>query len=237
MKNRMFVGLVAAATALVLSSSLATAQEAYSANAIGVIKKTIPAGKMALISIPLDNTESTNAAIPFLELPFLSSLPNKSTANMWDSAGVKWVSGKKSLGKWGGDITNMYIHSGQSIFFENGGSSPVTLIFSGEVPSDAEISVGLAAPSHMVACANPYPVSFDFTNSVLARQAKNGSQANFWDMNANTWRFCKKSLGKWGGTASTVVEPGDGFMFQSGATETNTAWVVSKPYEWPVTAE
>ena len=231
MKRRV-IGLLAACSLAAFVSS-AVAQEAYSANAIGVIKKTIPAGKMALISIPLDDSESTNAAIPFLELPFLSSFPNKSTANLWDSDASEWVYGKKTLGKWSGAITNMSVQPGQAIFFENGGSSPIEIIMSGEVPSDPQITVGLAAASHMVACANPYPVPFAFTNSALAAQAKNGAQANFWDVDSSTWRYTKKTLGKWSGQNDAVVNPGDGFMFLSSATETNTGWVVSKPYEWP----
>ena len=233
MKKRLFVGLAAVAACLVAVSAYAQGATAYSSTAVGVIKKTIPAGKMALISIPLDNPESTNAAIPFLELPFLSVFPNKSTANLWDSSSSKWVYGKKTLGKWSGDITNMCIHSGEAILFENGGSSSVEIIMSGEVPSDPQIPVGLAAAEHMVACANPYPVPFAFTNSVLAKQAKNGSQANFWDVEANTWRYTKKTLGKWSGENTMVVEPGEGFMFLSSPTETNSTWTVSKPYEWP----
>lgn len=245
MKNRMFVGLVAAATALVLSSSLAAAEDfAYSANAIGVIRKTIPAGKMMLLSIPLDNPSSTNAAIPFLQLPFLSSLPSGSSVNIWDSNNSKWLTANKIGAGWAGSARNESIQSGQSIFVKNGGSSEVSLLLSGDVPSEESISVALASAGQLQACANPYPVPFVFKTSSLASNAVNGSSVNFWDVEAGgtgAWVTANKMppLGNWVGSgASYEVQPAEGFMIKHGATATaGRSWTVAKPYVWPDPAE
>ena len=55
MKKRLVSGLLAAFTIAAFVSS-AVAQVAYSSSAIGVIKKTIPAGKgkQIVMSVPLD---------------------------------------------------------------------------------------------------------------------------------------------------------------------------------------
>lgn len=242
MKIGRFLLVAGVFSALVFQTLADDEQYAYSANAVGVIRKSIPAGKMALLSIPLDDSASTNAAIPFFELPFLSSLPNRSTVSLWDPANAKWLQAKKGVGgKWGGDtniLSTMSVSSGQSLFIENGSSTKeVVITIVGEVPVDENIPVALGTANQMVLCANPYPVAFAFTNSTLALQSKNTANADFWDMEGSQWVSATKGVGgKWRGATNQVVSPAEGFMYTSGKTETNTTWVVDKPYEWPVSA-
>ena len=228
------VGLVALALVIgtVMMASAQEEQYAYSANAVGVIRKTIPAGKMVLVTMPFDDMMSTNAAIPFLELPFLSSLPNKSEANMWDAVSSKWVTGTKSLGKWSGAITNLSLGLGDAIFFLNGSKNDVTITMLGDVPTDSSIAIQVVPANHITGCANPYPSSFVFTNSVLAKQSKNGTMVSFWDVNTSQWQSLSKSLNKWSGATNMVVEPGVAFLYQSGKSDTNTSWTVVRPYTW-----
>ena len=242
MKRMRTLGFAVVTTVLAGVVSMASAQEetyAYSANAVGVIRKTIPAGKMMLMSVPLDDMASTNAGIPFFELPFLASLPNRSTVSLWDPANARWLQAKKGVGgKWGGDtniLSSMSVYSGQALFIENGSSSKdISITLVGEVPEDENIPVALGAANQMVLCSNPYPVPFTFTNSVLAIQSKNTANADFWDMNASQWVSATKGVGgKWRGATNQVVNPGEGFMYTSAKSETNTTWVVDKPYEWP----
>ncbi len=228
-------------SALAFQASAQDEQYAYSANAVGVIRKSIPAGKMALLSIPLDDSKSTNAAIPFFELPFLSTLPSRSTVSLWDPANARWLQAKKGVGgKWGGDtniLSTMSVYSGQAVFIENGSSTKdVAITIVGEVPADENIPVALGAGSQMVLCANPYPVAFAFTNSTLALQSKNKANADFWDMEGSQWVSATKGVGgKWRGATNQVVNPAEGFMYTTADSDTNTTWVVTKPYEWPVT--
>ena len=234
------VGLTAVAllSGFVLMASAQEDQYAYSANAVGVIRKTLPAGKMMLVSVPLDDATSTNAAIPFLELPFLTTLPNNSTINMWDPETSEWVSGVKSRGKWSGLVTNESLQSGQSLFIKNGGSSAVTLTLVGEVPEDSSIPVALANANQIQGCANPYPVSFVFGTSSLASNAVNNSTVNFWDVENSDWISGSKSRGSWDAKVRTkTVAPAEGFLLKNGATAASgRTWEVSKPYEWPETS-
>lgn len=242
MKKRLSGWLVAALLAAFVSSAVAQSATAYSSSAVGVIKKTLAAKKMALLSIPLEDTASTDAAIPFSSIPFLGSLPNGSSINIWDSNNSQWLTANKVVGKWRGTATNESVQVGQAIFVQNGGTSEVTLLVSGEVPADATISVPLANAGELQACANPYPVPFAFTNSTLASGAVNGSTVNFWDSNAGTagaWVTANKVVGKWRGTgAAYVVQPGEGFMLQQGSSAASGgSWTVVKPYSWPATVD
>lgn len=220
---------------------VASAQEeqyAYSANAVGVIRKTLPSKKMMMVALPLDDASSTNAVVPFANLPFLTTLPNGSSINIWDVSNSAWVTATKTVGKWRGAATNESVSAGQSLFIKNGGTSSVLITLVGEVPDDPSITIPLANASQLQGCANPYPVAFEFAKSALASNAVNGSSVNFWDTDAGTsgeWVTATKTVGKWrGGAANYEVAPGEGFMMKFGATTVSGgAWTVSKPYEWP----
>lgn len=249
MKKRQVFGLVVAGLlAGFVSSALAQSATAYSSSAVGVIKKSIPAGCQMLVSIPLDIAEMNNdATIAFTDLPFLKDMPANSTANIWDVENNKWISGtKRPNGKWVGAITNRSVACGESLFLKNGSTTAdADLIISGEVPSDATISIALGAANQQQLLANPYPVSFVFTNSALAtnpQQSVFGSTVNFWvaDPDSPTkGNYVSARVGggsKWTGTARDyVVSPGEGFFFKKGTSATTNAgpWVVSKPYTWP----
>ena len=219
--------------------AMASAQDdtnsVYSANVVGVIRKTLPAGKQMLISVPLDDMASTNAAIPFLELPFLSTLPNNSSANVWDPVNNEWISGVRTRGKWAGAITNVALRAGQPIFLLNGGASPVTITLVGEVPEDSSIPIALANANQMQGYANPYPVAFVFGTSALASNAVNNSSVSFWDVENNDWISGSKTRGAWSTTVrSKTVNPAEGFLLVHGPTAASGGtWEVSKPYEWP----
>lgn len=225
--------------------SQAQAQEAYSANAIGVIRKTIPAGGQILLSIPLDleGMDDATASIAFNDLPFLSKFPTKSTANIWDTQNNCWISGAKKIsGKWDGPITNCNLHAGQALFLQNGSSSAdLEIVFSGSVPDDDTIPLNLATANQLQLMSNPYPVPYKFTETALASNAVNGSTVNFWVIDTSKpakGRFVsgKKGLtGVWStDIADYVVLPGEGFYFTQGNKATaGQQWVVGKPYEWP----
>lgn len=222
-------------SALAFQASAQDEQYAYSANAVGVIRKTLPGGKQMLLSVPLDDAASTNAAIPFMELTFLSTLPNNSSANVWDPVNNEWISGVRTRGKWVGAITNVALQAGQPIFILNGGASPVTITLVGEVPEDSSIPIALANANQMQGYANPYPVSFVFGTSALASNAVNNSSVSFWDVENNDWISGSKTRGAWNTTVrSKTVAPAEGFLLVHGPTAASGGtWEVSKPYEWP----
>lgn len=228
MKRRV-IGLLAACSLAAFVSS-AVAQEAYSANAIGVIKKTVPAKSYAFISMPLDST--TTVENYFLDTP-IAQMPVGSTVYYWDleSNPPKWSSLKRDSRKgWGAAASNLVIGVGQPMFVQNPDSTPVELIFSGEVPSDASLQIGIPSKAYQTV-ANPYPVPFVWGDSDLAKTANAGSTVYMWKEGA--WVSGKKDSRKgWSEFATNVIAPGDGlFFFETG--NSDYYWTVAKPYSWP----
>ena len=231
MKNRMFVGLVAAATALVLSSSLATAQEAYSANAIGVIKKSLPNGKQTLLSIPLDQETDEGEGFLFGSVPAISNLPDLSVATFWDESDQRWVTQSKTPKYGWGAATTRRITPGEAFFLKNNQSSNIELVVSGEVPADSSISQGLAGGIQALV-ANPYPVAMSFTNFTFASQMEDLSVATFWDINAQRWVSQSKTPKYgWGAATNRIIQPGEGFFLKPYSS--NSTWTEQRPYTWP----
>ncbi len=236
MKKRKVFGLVVAGLlAGFVSHAVAQSATAYSSSAIGVIKKTVPAGKMILVSIPLDiEAMDDDATIAFTNLPFISGFPNKSSANLWSTNTQTWISGVVSRGKWTGDITEAKLVPGESVFLKNGGTTDLEIIFSGSVPNDNEISLDIVSASRIQACANPYPVPFEFGSSALASNAVNNSSVSFWDVDNGKWISGNKSRGSWqSDVKSYSVSPAEGFLFKNGANGSAMDWVVDRPYSWP----
>lgn len=232
MKNRMFVGLVAAATALVLSSSLAAAQEAYSANAIGVIKKTLPVNKMALVSIPLDQDSDEGQGFVFGSVPAIANLPNKTVAYIWDLTNQVWIAQVKDKKSGWGDFEDCLIPPGTPFFLENVATTNIEFIVSGEVPSDASMSKGVVV-SNMNLIANPYPVSVAFTNFSFANELPNKSVAYRWDETRQVWvAQVKDKKSGWGDFEEYEVAAGTGLFIEPAGTSGLT-WTEVRPYTWP----
>lgn len=233
MKNRMFVGLVAAATALVLSSSLASADEqaAYSANAIGVIKKTIPAGKQSLMSVPLDQTSDSGDGFIFASVPAISNMPDGSVANFWDVTNQIWITQTKTARYGWSSQKNRKIAVGEPFFIKNVQSSNMEVVISGEVPESPALSKGLANNA-MVLVANPYPVPTVLTNFAFADSLADGSVVNFWDEANQIWiTQTKTARYGWSTQKNRLIQPGEGFFVKSAGAEFE--WTESRPYTWP----
>lgn len=232
MKNRMFVGLVAAATALVLSSSLAAAEDfAYSANAIGVIKKTLTQNKMTLLSIPLDQVSDEGEGFVFGSVPAISNLPNKTVAYIWDDENQVWVGQAKDKKSGWGPFETKIIGPSTPFFLKNV-TNDIQFVVSGEVPSDAAMSRGLVL-SNLNLVANPYPVPMVFTNFAFANTLTNKSVAYYWDHESQTWvGQAKDKKSGWGAIEDRVIAPGEG-LFLKPASGSDLNWTESRPYTWP----
>jgi hypothetical protein len=81
------------AGALIASVVAASAQEVLSANAVGYIKKTLPAnGQLVALSVPLDSM--TEADIVFGRTSVAQEAPVGSWAYFW--TGASWAGGTKN---------------------------------------------------------------------------------------------------------------------------------------------
>lgn len=232
MKRQMSGWLLAGFLAGFVSSAVAQSATAYSSSAIGVIKKTIPAGKLILLSVPLDQESDTGDGFVFSSVPAFSNMPDGSYVNFWDATNQKWVlQDKTTKGGWG-DQQNRRIVAGECFFLKNSGSTNIELVISGEVPPDDTISRGIPGQA-LQTVANPYPVEMILTNFSFANGLPDGSYVNFWDVDTQRWVMQDKTTkGGWGNEQSRKIAPGEGFFVKS-ANASSTTWTEERPYSWP----
>jgi hypothetical protein len=224
--------LVAALLASFVSSAVAqdTNASAYSSSAVGVIRKTLPAnGKLALVSVPLDQETDEGAGFVFSNVPAISNLPNYSVAMFYDVTNQEWVTVAKSRNSWG-TPGNRLVKPGESFFLKNVQSTNIPMVVSGEVPADASIGQVLAGGA-LTLVANPYPVAMAFSDFSCASTLPNYSVVMFWNEDDQSWDTVSKSRNSWDTQASRVIAPGEGFFVKPASSD--ITWTESRPYTWP----
>ena len=218
---------MAIAGALVASVITASAQEVLSANAVGYIKKTLPAGGgLVALSVPLNSM--TEASIVFGRTSIAAEAPVNSCAYFW--TGTSWAGGMKSTKGWGG-LSNRVIAAGEAFFMKGDPADTQNreVTITGEVPEEATLTRAITGGGNLTSVANSYPVDFVFGTSSIASNASVNSWAYFWT--GTSWAGGMKSTKGWGGLSNRTVYAAEGFFLKevnSGFTWTNT-----KPYTWP----
>lgn len=217
-----------------IAAVAATAQtEVLSQNAVGYIKKTLPAGgKFVAMSIPLDSMSNPN--IVFGETSVAAEAPVNTFVYFWDTVGQSWIPGGKSAKGWGPAEAGRVLQPGEGFLMKSPVASvtDVDVTITGEVPSDATLSRGIPGNNAFGSLANPYPVDFTFGTSALASNAPVNSFVYFWDVGGQSWIPGGKSAKGWGpAEEARKVEAGEGFLLRApGGTMT---WDTLKPYTWP----
>jgi len=176
MRTKTLLIAVAALAATVISSEA----QVYSANVVGYVNVVVPAGQLALIANPLDNGTNTGNDV-------LSSLPNKSTVQIWNGSGFG-IYTKTSTG-----------------FTPSNPSLPVGMGFFVKSASDATNTfVGSVVPAPSGSTTNSLP------GGVLALV---GSQlpvgGTFGDVGTNTFNLTatlpnKSTVQIWNGSGYTI---------------------------------
>ena len=233
MKKTMWIAI---AGALAVSVLAASAQEVLSANTIGYIKKSLPAGgKMISLTVPLFSmTEGSNV---FGRTSFAAEAPNGSWVYFWNSTNQTWGGGTKSTkGVWAPGQSNYVIQAGEGFFLRSPTNSVVAteITIAGEVPALATQARTISGAANLGTVGNPYPADFKFGDSALARNAANGSWVYFWNETNQTWGGGTKSTkGVWApGQSNYVVKATEGFFLKT-SNATSWVWTNAKPYTWP----
>ena len=233
MKKTMWIAI---AGALAVSVLAASAQEVLSANTIGYIKKQLPpGGKMISLTVPLFSmTEGSNV---FGRTSFAQEAPNGSGVYFWNESLQTWGGGTKSTkGTWAPAQSNYVIKAGEGFFLKSPTNSVVAteITIAGEVPALASQTRSVAGAASLGTVGNPYPADFKFGESVLAKNAANGSWVYFWDETLQTWGGGSKSTkGAWAPLQSNyVVKATEGFFLKT-SNATSWVWTNAKPYTWP----
>ncbi len=230
MKKTLWIAIAGALAASVIAAS---AQEVLSANAVGYIKKTLPAGgKLVAVSMPLDSmTEANNV---FGRTSLAQEMPVGSIVYFWDETLQGWGGGIKSGKGWSVGDSNKVIKPGEGFFIKGNPAAvaDVEVTITGEVPADTTMTRALLGGNALGTVGNPYPVDFKFGDSQLAQDAPVGSIVYFWDMALQGWGGGIKSGKGWSvGDSNRVVQAGEGFFLrQVGAAG---SWEAAKPYTWP----
>jgi hypothetical protein len=224
MKKTLWIAIVGALAASVIAAS---AQEVLSANAVGYIKKTLPAnGALVALSVPLDSM--TETSIVFGRTSIAQEAPVNAWAYFW--TGASWAGGMKTTKGWAG-LSNRVVASGEAFFMKgdvnDGVAREVTI--TGEVPADTARTRSITGGGNLTSIANPFPVDFTFGSSSIASNASVNSWAYFWT--GSSWAGGMKTTKGWAGLSNRVVLAAEGFFLK----EVNTAftWTNSKPYTWP----
>ncbi len=226
---------IAIAGALAVSVVAASAQEVLSANAVGYIKRTVPAdGGLEVIAYALNPMPYTGVTY-FTNTAVASEMPNLSVAYFWNDGTQRWVGSQKSgKGIWDGVGPTKQILPGEMFFLKTPpGSAAIDVTITGEVPDDATLERAVIGSGNNAALGNPYPVDVAFTNMEVAINAANLSAAFFWNPATGRWVGSQKSgKGIWDGVAPTkIVLAGEGFFLKD--MNPGSVWTNTKPYTWP----
>jgi hypothetical protein len=231
--------LLASALVLAIAVSAAVAQEVLSQNAVGYIKKTIPAGgKLVAMSIPLNNMNE--GTIVFGRTSVAQEAPPNSYVYFWNPTSQAWEGGIKSPaggGRWGPLQSNYVVQAGEGFFLKSPATSTedIEVTITGEVPAEATLARAIPGGGALGTMGNPYPVDFTFGKSDLALNATPNSYVYFWNPTNQAWQGGIKSPaggGRWGPLQSNyVVQAGEGFFLKEAATVNQ--WVPERPYSWP----
>ena len=230
MKKTLWIALVGLLLAGVVAVS---AQEVLSANAVGYIKKTMPAGgKLVAVSHPLESMTSSD--VTFGQTSLAEEMPTGSSVFFWNEQFQVWGVGGKSGKGWSAAQAQRVLAPGEGFFIKGNpaATEDVDVTMTGEVPSDATISRAIVGSAALSTVGNPYPVDMIFGDTDLAAQAPVGSSVFFWNEGFQVWGVGGKSGKGWSAAeAQKVIEAGEGFfMKQPGA---SGAWAAEKPYTWP----
>ena len=232
MKKTLWIAIVGALVASVVAASAA---EVLSANAVGYIKRTVPAnGGLEVISYAL-NPMPYSGITWFTNTSVAAEMPNGSWTYFWNPTTQRWIGSQKSgKGVWGSVAAAQQILPGEMFFLKTPAGAPAQEVtITGEVPDDATLERAVIGGNAIAALGNPYPVDVAFTNTDVAKKAANGSAAFFWNPTTGRWNGSLKSgKGIWDGPAPTkIVLAGEGFFLKDfGA---GSVWTNVKPYTWP----
>ncbi len=233
MKKTLWIAIAGALAASVIVASAQT--EVLSGNAVGYIKRTVPAaGKLAAVAHPLNSMSS--ASLMFTNTSIATEMPNLSWAYFWNPTTQKWLGSQKSgKGVWGVDAVSKEILPGEMFFLKTpaGQVTDVAVTITGEVPDEPTLTRAVQGGNAIAALGNPYPVDVAFTNTDVAKNAANLSWAYFWNPTTQKWLGSQKSgKGVWGvDAAAKTVQAGEGFFLKDAGPA--SVWTNSKPYTWP----
>jgi len=213
---------------LIASSAALAQSNVLSRNAVGYIKRTVPAGGLDLMTVPFENMSGSENTVSST----FSTLVDGSQVSVWNAESQKYQTFQKAKGSWGNPGTNVLARGG-ALFVRSPLVSTQEVYLMGEVPDAATApTTTVNVVSGLNLLGSGYPVSTSWTGTTLAATLPDGSQVSIWD--GSSYVTIQKAKGNWGAAGnSLVIEPGAGFFVRSPVGAPTINWSESKPYQWP----
>lgn len=233
MKKTLWIAIIGALAVSVVAASAQT--EVLSANAVGYIKRTVPAnGGIEVIAYSL-NPMPYSGVTMFTNTSVAAEMPNYSAAFFWNPITQRWITAQKSgKGVWAVEALNKQLLPGEMFFLKSPAGSPaIDVTITGEVPEEGTLERAVVGGNAIAALGNPYPVDVAFTNTSLAKNAANYSAAFFWNPTTGRWITAQKSgKGVWAVEAlNKTIQAGEGFFMKD--INPSYVWTNTRPYTWP----
>ena len=214
-------------TLIASSAALAQTNQVLSRNAVGYIKRTVPANGLDFVTLPFVNLSGSANTISNV-FPAASNLTQIS---LWNVGDQKYDTYLRSKGTWGVAGSNV-LARGAGFFIQ----TPVQQEFflMGEVPDRFSApTTTVTMVEGIVALGLGYPVDVQWSNTAAATSLPNLSQFSAWNKATTSYVTLVKSKGGWGATPVTI-NPGDGFFVtKPSGTGGSLNWNQAKPYTWP----
>jgi hypothetical protein len=202
-----------------VSIAAAVAQTVYSVNAVGYVNVTVPAGKFALLSNPLNQPTNSIAAV-------LPDVANNTVVYVFDPTTGAFTQTTKRAGVWTGAAATALLNPGQGFFIKNAGTADMTVTFVGEVPQGTNLTINFPkAGFYLVGSIVPQAGK---VQTDLGLPAVNGDKVYQFSTASQGYNTLTKRAGTtWTGTGGEpTVAVAEAFFYQA-STATATAWTRS----------
>jgi hypothetical protein len=213
----LFVGASFMAGAIASAADTAT-----SVNIVGFQKITCPKGQLVMVSTAFKSLDGT----PLKSVNvFSNQVPNGTSVYAYDSVTAQYKIDNKTIAGWGTNIT----YDGKMGFFvkvsPSAASNSYDVVMAGEVPMDSVITNSVYPALNMM--GYPYTASIAWTNTSLAKNARNGDTLYVWT--GTNYDSYNKTISGWGPATNLVINTGMGFWFKSSRTSLTNFFDV-RPY-------
>ncbi|MDD4872934.1 MAG: hypothetical protein PHR77_20460 [Kiritimatiellae bacterium] len=207
---------------------LHAASEVASVNVVGYMKVSVPSNGLALVGLNLESLSTQGMNVANL---VSNQLPQGSWCHIWSRATLGYISTSRTRGGWGLPGGTSVLMRGDAFWMQVPASAATgalhEVVLMGEVPD----SIGADATTtvnniNLSAVGYPYPADILWTNTTLAKAGKIGDWFHYWTRTNQSWQSWNKTRGGWGTASTLVINPGDGFWYQTSATN----WTELCPY-------
>lgn len=199
-----------------VSIATAAAQTVYSVNAVGYVNVTVPAGKFALLTNPLNlPTNSIAAVLPDAPANTVVYAFN-TTTGQFDAAT------KRSTGAWTGTGAGAMLNPGAGFFLKNAATADMTVTFVGEVMQGTNLTINLPAGFSCIGSIVPVEGKIE---TDLKMPAANGDVIYTYNVSTQAYNTAttRRSTGAWtGGTGEPTIKVAEAFFYKAAAAGT---WV------------